>query len=96
MTTWFISRHPGAIEWIRSTNIRIDEFREHLCIEEVSKGDVEIGVLPFSLAAAVCSKGARFLGMEFTQTRESRGKELSAETLKAKNCRLLEFLVSAQ
>ena len=93
MTTWFISRHPGAIEWIRSTNIHVDEYRDHLCIEEILKGDVVIGVLPLSLVAEVCAKGARFFGMEYTATRESRGKELTAETLQSMGCRLQEYLV---
>ena len=43
MTTWFISRHPGAIEWIKSSGVKIDKFKEHLCIEEISSGDVVIG-----------------------------------------------------
>lgn len=93
MTTWFISRHPGAIEWIKSSGVKVDKFKEHLCIEEISSGDVVIGVLPLTLVAKVCAKGARFLGMEFTQTRESRGTELTSETLEAMNCRLQEFYV---
>lgn len=93
MTTWFISRHPGAIEWIQSSGVKIDKFKEHLSIEEISDGDVVIGVLPLTLVAEVCAKGARFLGMEFTQTRESRGTELSSDTLNALDCRLQEFFV---
>lgn len=94
MTTWFVCRHPGAIDWIRAKNIKIDEFREHLTISEVSIGDVVIGVLPMFLAAAVCAKGARFIGMEFSQSRESRGHELGVDELRALNCRLREFVIS--
>lgn len=93
MTTWFISRHPGAIEWIQSSGVKIDKFKEHLSIEEISDGDVVIGVLPLTLVVEVCAKGARFLGMEFTQTRESCGTELSSDTLNALDCRLQEFFV---
>ena len=30
MTTWFISRHQGAIEWVKKQNILIDRFESHL------------------------------------------------------------------
>jgi CRISPR-associated protein Csx16 len=32
MTTYFISRHPGAIEWARRENIDYDEQLNHLDI----------------------------------------------------------------
>lgn len=94
MTRWFVSRHPGAVEWIRSTGVKVDEFRDHLNIEDIEMGDIVMGVLPMSVAAAVCAKGARFIGMEISQSREMRGKELQVQDLKDLNCRLQEFFVT--
>ena len=56
MTTWFISRHPGAIEWVKQQNIQIDRFENHLDTSLVRAGDVVIGTLPIHLAAEVCQK----------------------------------------
>lgn len=60
MTTWFISRHLGAIEWIKQQNIQIDHFESHLDTSLIQAGDVVIGTLPIHLAAEICQKGAKF------------------------------------
>lgn len=60
MTTWFISRHQGAIEWVKKQNILIDRFESHLDTSLVQAGDVVIGTLPIHLAAEICQKGAKF------------------------------------
>lgn len=54
MTTLFVSRHQGAIEWIKQQSIQVDVFVEHLNVEEIQAGDVVIGTLPLHLAAEVC------------------------------------------
>ena len=59
MTTWFISRHPGAIEWVKQQNIQINRFESHLDTSLVQANDVVIGTLPIHLAAEVCQKGAK-------------------------------------
>ena len=65
MTTWFISRHQGAIEWIKKQNIQIDRFESHLDTSFVQAGDVVIGTLPIHLAAEICQKGAKFYFLSF-------------------------------
>jgi CRISPR-associated protein Csx16 len=93
MTTWFVSRHPGAIEWLKNQKIPVDEFVSHLDVKIIKNGDVVIGSLPVNLAAVVCSKGARYFNLSIELTAELRGKELSAAELVNCNAKLEEILV---
>lgn len=93
MTTWFVSRHPGAIEWMARQGMFIDQPVDHLDIQAVVGGDCVIGTLPIHLAAAVCERGARYLHLEVNVPRELRGQELAAEQLQALGARLTEFVV---
>ena len=43
MTTWFVSRHPGALEWIRQEEVAFDIHVPHLDIIHITAGDVVIG-----------------------------------------------------
>ena len=70
MTTWFISRHEGAIEWVKQQNIQIDRFESHLNTSLVQTGDVVIGTLPIHLAAEICQKGAKFYFLSVNVSRE--------------------------
>jgi CRISPR-associated protein Csx16 len=47
MSTWFVSRHPGAIEWIFRQGIHIDRRIDHLDVSNVFFGDKVIGTLVF-------------------------------------------------
>lgn len=93
MTTWFISRHTGAIEWVKQQNIQIDCFESHLDTSLVQAGDVVIGTLPIHLAAEVCQKGAKFYFLSVNVTREQRGTELSCEQLTEQQCSIQPFWV---
>lgn len=64
MTTWFISRHPGAFEWAQEEGIDVDVRVEHLDVARIQAGDVVIGLLPLHLAAAVQRRGARYLHLK--------------------------------
>ena len=75
MTTWFISRHEGAIEWVKQQNIQIDRFESHLNTSLVQTGDVVIGTLPIHLAAEICQKGAKFYFLSVNVSREQRGTD---------------------
>ena len=59
MTTYFVSRHPGAIEWARRRGITIDRHVAHLDAQVITKDDTVIGTLPVNLAAEVCARDAR-------------------------------------
>lgn len=94
MTTWFISRHPGAIAWAKEQGLQVDRQASHLYPEHVQPGDTVIGTLPVNLAAEICRKNARFLNLSLDIPAHWRGRELSAAELCACNARLEGFHVS--
>lgn len=94
MTTFFISRHPGAIEWMKHQPIRVDRWLTHLNPQDVREGDVVIGTLPIHLAFQVCRRGARFLALEITMPEEKRGIELGMSDMQGLDCRLDEYVIT--
>jgi len=94
MTTWFISRHSGAIEWAASISVGVDRWARHLEIDAVDRGDVVIGTLPVHLAAEVCRYGARYLHLVLDLPEQLRGTELTAVQLTAAGARLVEFQIT--
>lgn len=93
MTTWFITRHPGARDWAEQQKLTIDYYCQHLDPAEIAAGDTVIGSLPVHLAAAVCAAGARYFNLSIDLPAYARGKELSSEQLTQFNTRLEEFQV---
>lgn len=93
MTTWFVSRHTGALEWAARQGLLIDRFATHLDPVEVKAGDIVIGSLPVNLAAVVCQRGARYLNLSLALPAELRGKELSADQLEKLGARLEEYRI---
>lgn len=91
MITWFISRHLGAIEWVKTQNIHIDRFESHLDTSLVQPGDIVIGTLPIHLVAEICQKGAKFYFLSISVTREQRGTELTCEQLTKQQCSMQPF-----
>jgi len=91
MTTWFISRHPGACDWAAQQGLHIHRQVAHLDPAEVEPGDTVIGTLPVHLAAAVCQRGARYLNLSLDLPAHARGRELSSAELRACNARLEAF-----
>lgn len=96
MTVWFVSRHEGAIEWMkRQEEWCVDRWVTHLQPNVVESGDVVIGTLPIHLAAEVCNKGAKFFFLKVPQGEEHRGKELSVDDMQSLQCELQQFEVRA-
>ena len=93
MTRWFVSRHPGAVEWAKQQNLAIDRIVPHLNPAEVQEGDLVYGILPVELAAQVCRRGARFFGLCFTVAEAQRGVVLTADDLTKLNARFREYQV---
>ena len=81
MTIWFVSRHPGALEWMRQHGPAFDRHVPHLELTDVQSGDQVIGTLPVHLAAQVCERGAGYWHLVLDMPEEARGRELSAEQL---------------
>jgi CRISPR-associated protein Csx16 len=92
-TTWFVSRHLGAIEWAARQGIRVDRQVAHPDIGEVKAGDAIIGTLPVNLAAEVCARGARYLNLSLDLPESARGRELTADELERFGARLEALFV---
>lgn len=99
MTTYLITRHPGAVEWAKRKGLSVDVLLEHLEPEQLAQlrtGDVVIGSLPVNLAARVCAQGARFINLSLDLPRELRGIELDADTLERIGASLEAYQVQPQ
>ena len=83
MTTWFIGRHPGALQWIREQGIAFDRHASHLNITQIQPGDTIIGTLPVTLIAQICARSGAYWHLSFAMPEKSRGSELSAADLRA-------------
>jgi CRISPR-associated protein Csx16 len=93
MTTYFVTRHPGAIEWAARQGLKVDRQLDHLDVAIIQPGDTVIGILPVNLAAEVCARGGRFFNLSLTVPPEARGRELSADELEQFGARIEEYRV---
>ena len=91
MTTWFVSRHPGALQWMQQCGPAFDRHVEHLNIAQIAPGDSVIGTLPVNLAAQVCARGASYWHLSMNLPADARGRELSAQELLAMGAMLQQF-----
>ena len=90
MTTFFVSRHSGAIEWARLQGLDAEPC-PHLDVARLQAGDQVIGVLPAHLAAQVHAAGARYFHLAMDVPAERRGQEMSAVEMTACGARLVEI-----
>jgi CRISPR-associated protein Csx16 len=95
MTTYFITRHPGALEWAERQGIHIDQRLEHLDPEQIRPGDRVLGTLPANLAAAVCARGGEYYHLALDMPADARGRELSADDLENYGARLQRYHIEA-
>jgi len=94
MTTYFISRHRGAKEWIEQQGILIDQSMTHFDPKCVIKGDIVIGTLPVNLIAEICQRKGRYLHLAMQLPAEMRGKELSMADMNLYQACLKEYHVT--
>ena len=90
MTDFFVTRHPGAVEWARQKGIEA-ELVSHLDVARVGAGDRVLGTLPVQMIAQINERGARYLHLEMTIPEEARGRDLSAEDMERFGARLVEY-----
>lgn len=93
MTTWFVSRHPGAVQWARRHAVHVDRQVPHLDLLQIAAGDTVLGTLPINLAAKVEVQGAHYFHLSLQVPAHLRGVELSADQLDAMDAQLREYRV---
>ncbi len=94
MTTYFVSRHGGAIAWARRHALAVDAWVDHLDTNQLVPGDSVIGTLPIHLVADACGRGAAYLHLQFDLSEQQRGRDLEADVLDALGARLVGYRVT--
>lgn len=94
MTSYFISRHPGALEWAAAEGLQVDQVIDHLDPATIQPGDTLIGTLPVNLAAEVCARGGRYLHLSLDLPPDLRGRELSVAQMRDCGARVECYLVT--
>ena len=92
MTRWLVTRHPGALVWLRQQGVEATALA-HLDPARISPGDEIYGTLPLHLAAEVSVRGARFFYLAIDVPAELRGQELDAALMSRLGARLQEYRV---
>lgn len=95
MTTWFVSRHRGAIAWARSAGVKVSSggVVASLDVEQVKSGDLVVGTLPINVAAEVLRRGARYEHLALDLPHDARGQELSEEEMRRYGARLEHYQI---
>lgn len=95
MSTTFITRHSGAIDWARSENFLPEDGIIAATFDpgNVQPGDLIIGTLPAQIAARICERGGRYQHLSLNLPEHLRGKELSADEMRSCQARLEEFQI---
>lgn len=93
LTTYFVTRHPGALDWAAAEGLAVEVMVAHLDPETIQPGDTVIGTLPIHLAAQVCQRGGRYLHLSLEIPPEQRGQELTAADLRQYGARLEAYQV---
>jgi CRISPR-associated protein Csx16 len=91
---YLITRHPGALDWLKGQVQQPFRHETHLTDLNVIKwGDCIMGTLPLHLIAAICARGARYFHLDVELPDYLRGAELSAQQLTELNAALVEYSV---
>ena len=87
--THIITRHIGAIDWIRSKGLD-GEVIEHFSIDDVVPGDRYVGVLPVNLIDEVLRNGAEFVLLVMPDLpQDARWQELTSGMMDEYGAKLL-------
>jgi CRISPR-associated protein Csx16 len=94
MTTYLVSRHPAAIEWMRRELPAEDVVvLPHLAEQSFLPGDRVAGVLPLRWAEAAWRAGAQVWSLDLDPSPHQRGRELGIDELAAAGARLTAYRV---
>lgn len=90
MAIYIITRHEGAVEWLRSKGYEGDVI-SHLEDGQITGGNVYIGVLPIPMVKAVLDAGSRFFLLVLPDVAFSqRGKSMTPEEMDHAGAHLVE------
>lgn len=96
MTTWFVTRHPGAKVWAEEEGFISAETPCQIVeslnpAQDISAGDVVIGTLPIHLVAEIGERGGRYLHLALNVPPDFRGRELTADDMRKFGCTVRAF-----
>ncbi|MDP1699066.1 MAG: CRISPR-associated protein Csx16 [Xanthomonadaceae bacterium] len=95
MTTYLVTRHSGALDWLRAQGFTDVVPVPHLDPAQVTAGDSVVGTLPVHLAAEICARGGRYYHLSLDLPPQARGRELSAADLDRYAARVEQYRVHA-
>lgn len=90
MTTYFVSRHSGAVEWVKRQGREVT-IVSHLEPTSIKRGDVVLGTLPVHVVAQLNERGARFFHLEMNTNANQRGTDLTADDMERLDAKLVEY-----
>lgn len=94
MTTYLVSRHAGAVEWMNFIGHHYDYHLHHLSdYKKLERGDVVIGSLPINIVAELNKRGIAYFHLSIDIPESLRGVELSAHLLSFLDARLERYEV---
>ena len=88
MTTYFISRHAGAVDWAKAEGFHVDQRLTHFDATIIKAGDNVLGTLPINLVAEVNARGGNYFHLTLELPSDARGKELTADDMRQYGARL--------
>ena len=88
MTTYFISRHAGAVDWAKAEGFHVDKRLAHFDVTIIKAGDNVLGTLPINLVAEVNARGGNYFHLTLELPSDARGKELTADDMRQYGARL--------
>lgn len=92
MAMYFVSRHQGAVDWLRQmTDDGLATVIPHVDAADFAPGDKVCGVLPLAIAARICAAGAQAHVISFDMPAALRGQELDAAMLRHLGARLVRY-----
>ena len=95
MTTYLVSRHLGAVEWMKAIGHHYDQHHTHLTdYSELKSGDTVVGSLPINMVADLNKLGVKYLHLSLYIPQSQRGIELTSQQLLALDAKLEAYEVT--
>lgn len=93
MTTWFVTRHNGAVFWAARQKLYAPDMKRVADLDPdwVQSGEIVYGTLPVNLVSKIIARGARYFHLSMNIPAELRGRDLSADEMEQIEATLEEF-----